>query len=304
MNPLSWIFGKHRKRALNRREGFGLLFGAALTRVLRGAENTMVPESKIPQKTHRALTGSEFAELIIGLDGHDRERAILHQLTAGNVPDFLRTFVPVRLSGAAPGSGRVEATVFVMPEYLAIGSDKDYLRIPMNLYTARTVADRFHCVFPTRKMVDAIYEQAAYHYTPQPLPAGPQMRSTEYYRRHNGMIGKQSEERGIPSGPLVAGHKKDIVLTNRLARNPGQIAIYGWHRGTADPIQPLSTVHGAGYADYSHGIRLVSQTVLVDGSRRSLDDVLRDPVFARTLSDEGPLRDLLDLWAREPAPDA
>jgi hypothetical protein len=48
-------------------------------------------------------------------------------------------------------------------------------------------------------------------------------------------------------------------------------------------------VHGAGYADYSHGIRLVSQKVLMDGKLLSIFDVLKDPELASLLSDEGPM---------------
>ena len=61
------------------------------------------------------------------------------------------------------------------------------------------------------------------------------------------------------------------------------------------PIQPLSTVHGACYADYSHGIRLVSETVVVDGKTRSVYDVLLDPVLSKVLSDEGPIPHLREL---------
>ena len=34
-------------------------------------------------------------------------------------------------------------------------------------------------VLPTRKIVDAIYQQSAFHFAPEPMRAGPQMRSTE-----------------------------------------------------------------------------------------------------------------------------
>ena len=81
-------------------------------------------------------------------------------------------------------------------------------------------------------------------------------------------------------------------MTNLLASNPGRIAIFGWHRLNGMPIQPLSTVHGACYADYSHGIRLVSETALVDGKSTSVYDVLQDPALARVLSDEGPIPNL------------
>ena len=82
-----------------------------------------------------------------------------------------------------------------------------------------------------------------------------------------------------------------MVISNRLTQKPGRIAIYGWHKADGKPIQPLSTVHGAGYADYSHGIRLVSEKVLVDGKLCSVYDILKDPELAPLLSDEGPMAD-------------
>ncbi len=179
-----------------------------------------------------------------------------------------------------------------MPDYLAIGSDSDFLRIPMNRYTATAILARFGFVLPTRKMVDAIYDQSAYHFKPQPMTPGPQMRSTEYYRIHNEMIEEQSRARGIPVGELVSGDKKDVVITNLLASRPGRIAIYGWHRSSGAPIQPLSTVHGARYADYSHGIRLVSEMAMLNGKLRSIYDILQDHLLAKVLSDEGAIRNL------------
>src|SRR5262249_38225116 len=85
----------------------------------------------------------------------------------------------------------------------------------------------------------------------------------------------------------TAGDKKDLVLTNRLWTHPLRVAIYGWHRKDGSPIQPLSTVHGFRYADYSHGVRLVSDTVYVDGRSESLLRVLQDPMLASVVSSEG-----------------
>jgi hypothetical protein len=246
----------------------------------------------IPPRSSQALTGSRFVEYISKMNSQQREQAILSELLDGNLPSFLRTLVPLELKQVLANGKILTATIFVMPEYLAIGSDKDFLRIPMNLYTATAIAVRFGFVLPTKKIVDAIYDQSPYHFVPEPMTAGPQMRSTEYYRVHNEMIGKQSRTLGIPVGALVSGHKKDVVITNRLARSPGQIAIYGWHRSSRAPIQPLSTVHGAGYADYSHGIRLVSEMAMVDGKLRSIYDILQDSLLANVLSDEGTIRSL------------
>lgn len=263
--------------------------GLALTSIPAGTLS-----GNIPSRQGQALTGSQFAESIARMDRQQREAAIRDEILKGNLPSFLRRLVPVELRGQEAGGRILAATIFVTPDYLAIGSDQDFLRMPMNLYTAASVAGELGFVLPTRKMVDAIYTQSKFHFAPQPLPPGPQMTSTMYYRQHNQSIEEQARSSSIPAGALVSGHKKDVVITNRLAGRPGQIAIYGWQREEGKPIQPLSTVHGAAYADYSHGIRLVSQVVLFEGKLRSIRELLQDPVLSRILSDEGPIH---HVWA-------
>ena len=147
-------------------------------------------------------------------------------------------------------------------------------------------------------MVDAIYEQSTCHLKPHPLFPGLTMRSSEYYLKHQEKIEEQRNALGCNLGDLIAGHKKDVVLTNRLIKQPDKIAIYGWHNGIDEPIQPLSTFHENRYADYSHGIRLVYQTVLIDGEARSIIEALGDPLLAPVLTYEGiidKLRNLLQL---------
>lgn len=244
---------------------------------------------EIPTRSPEDVTGSQFAQYVSKMSSQDREEAILEEISKGNLPKFLRKLVPVELHGELANGQTITATIFVTPDYLAIGSDSDFLRIPMNLHTAVTVAERFGFMLPTRKMVDAIYVQSSYHLMPQPLPAGPQMRSTEYYSTHNQMIENQVHAIGAQLGALVSGDKKDVVISNRLVANAGRIAIYGWHRGPGQPIQPLSTVHGANYADYSHGIRLICEWALVNGKLQSLHQLLQDPATAKVFSDEGPI---------------
>jgi hypothetical protein len=293
------------QQSVTRRDGAKLLIGLVAQAVASSKAKLAIDEvaalaRDIPRRASQAPTGSQFIDYISKMDSRKREQAILSQLVEGNLPSFLRRLVPVELHCEQARGKTLAATIFVMPEYLAIGSNSDFLRIPMNLQTAIATADHFGFVLPTRKMVDAIYDQSSYHYVPQPLPAGPQMRSTEYYRIHNAMIDKQSRALSIPLGALVSGHKKDVVLTSRLAARPGQIAIYGWHRGPGAPIQPLSTVHGARYADYSHGIRLVSEMALVDGRLRAVYDILGDSFLASVLSDEGRLSNLWRSKSQKP----
>ena len=245
----------------------------------------------IPARTADAADGSDIARRAKQLGAEDREILFRNELFAGNIPGFLRRLVPVTLGGTDASGRPAEVTLCVAPDYIAIGSDRDFLRVPMALDTALGVATRFGFVLPTRAMVDAFYAESPARLDPKPMKPGAQMTSTEYYVRHNRDIDLQRTARGLPLGALLTGHKKDLVLTERLRRKPGRVAIYGWHRPGGRPIQPLSTVHGAAYADYSHGVRLVSATVYVNGEPRSIFDVLEDPDLAPVLSDEGPIRD-------------
>ncbi len=253
---------------------------------------------KIPSSVPTAPSGSEFARRIEALSGSDREEEIQAELLSGDIPQFLRRADPVVMRGALVDGQNVQITVCVLPDYLAIGSDHDFLTVPMRLATALTVANHFGFTLPTSKMVDAIYDQAEVHLHPQPLPAGDQMRSTDYYCHHNELIAEQRTALGVLPGVLTAGHKKDLVITNRLWLHPDRVAIYGWHRAIDSPIQPLSTVHGWRYADYSHGVRLVSTTICVNGEPMSIFEALADPGLSRVLSGEGPLLRISDLISK------
>jgi hypothetical protein len=246
------------------------------------------PIHAIPHRAADAPAGSEFARRVESLSGPERDAQVRSELLSGNVPQFLRRLAPVTVTNA-DATHPVQITVCVLPDYLAVGSDKDFVFVPLGLEAALDIAERFGFDLPTPKLVDVIYEESAVKLAPQPLPASDRMRSTDYVVHHTQLITQQRSELGASLGALTAGDKKDLVLTSRLWQIPGRVAIYGWHRAVNEPIQPLSTVHGARYADYSHGIRLVSSTVYVNGVKRSIDDVLAEPRLAALLTSEGPL---------------
>ncbi len=232
-----------------------------------------------------AVGGHEFAARVADLQGASRDELVRAELLAGDLPEHLRHLAPVRLQGRVAGGRAVEITLCVMPDYLAVGSDQDALLVPMGLPTALDVAAHYGFMLPTPRMVDAIYAAAPVKLEPEPLPPGNAMCSTAYVVRHELLIEAQRAAKHAPNDALTAGHKKDLVATARLASAPGRVAIYGWHRAPQQPIQPLSTVHGAGYADYSHGVRLVSRTVYVDGVPRAFDELLADPQLRLLLAD-------------------
>jgi hypothetical protein len=243
----------------------------------------------IPQRQAMAPDAGEFVASVARMTEPERDTAIRRELLSGNIPGFLRHVLPTTLSASLPGGETIRLTMCVLADYLSVGSDKDFLRVPMGLDTALAVAASFGFALPTRHIVDLIYRQASVRLSPQPLPAGNAMRSTDYYVAHQAMVQQQREATGAPADALTAGHKKDLVLSPRLWSQAGRVAIYGWHRGIGLPVQPLSTVHGARYADYSHGVRLIGNVVYVNGEPRSIYDVLADEHLAPLLSDEGPI---------------
>ncbi|CAG4883210.1 conserved protein of unknown function [Georgfuchsia toluolica] len=243
--------------------------------------------SAIPARQSSAPGGREFVSRVKGMNSDERESRILAELMDGNIPSFLRRLVPVTFRERLADHRDVKVTLCVAPDYVAIGSDDDYVLMPMRLETALLFDDSYGFVLPTRKLVDEIYGQAQIHLAPQPLPASAAMRSTNYYWQHNEMVRGQRSDWRLPQGTLTAGDKKDLVLTSRLWRYPERVAIYGWHRIDGRPIQPLSTLHGARYADYSHGVRLISSTAYIDDQAQPLLTLLGDPQLAPLFNDEG-----------------
>ena len=246
----------------------------------------------MPKRAADAMKGSEFARSIAALPLVEREKEIRAQVAAGNVPEFLRHLVPVKVTRVAEGQART-AVYFVTPDYLAIGSDEDYFLTPVSPATAQKIADSLGCVLPTRKMVDDIYGTAAVKLTPSPIPPSAAMTTVPVFQRHNETVWLLRAEwlEKHPLGALVAGHKKDVVLTPRLATAPGKVAIYGWHQTDGKPLQPLYLGHAESWVDYSHGVRLVRRNLFVNAEPRTMDEVLGDPKLAGLLSDEGPLAD-------------
>ena len=237
----------------------------------------------IPPRAAGALTGSAFIASVAALSREEREAAIRRELLAGNIPSFLRMLRRVEVAAAGPDGVMHSLAYEVMPDYLAVGSDEDFVRMPMNPYTAQTFCDAFGFVLPTRKMVNDTWAAAAVQLDPHPLTE--ERESPLTFLEHHRIIEKQLQ--GKDHGKLVAGIKKDVVVSNKLLERPQRVGIFGWHRTNGEPIQPLYTGHVDWYVDYSHGIRPVRRAMRVDGVQRNVETILDDPRLSYLLSDEG-----------------
>ena len=245
---------------------------------------------KLPERANDAVSGSEFAKMITPLDARAREQKIYEQVALGNVPNFLRDLAAVRVQDIKDYKTNA-ATYYVTPDYLAVGSDDDYFFTPLTPIMAQKVADLLHCSLPTRKMVDDIYRTAAVKLVPSPIQPSAAMTTVPIFIQHNTIVSGQRKAQlaAHPLGALVAGDKKDVVISAKLADASGRVAIYGWHQANGKAIQPLYIGHAETWADYSHGIRLVQMTLGVNGTSDTVSHVLADPKLCDLLSDEGPI---------------
>jgi hypothetical protein len=236
--------------------------------------------------THRnvdAITGSAFYRKAAGMNWQQRDSFAMAELLAGNMPDFLRTFVPVTRSYSDSTTGRkIKVMLYVMADYLSIGSNNDWARIPLTPMVAQQLADRFYCFLPTRKIVDDIHRAAKVK--PEPVPMYAYRDSTPtMYQHHLIVEGQRKLRKG-----LIAGIKKDVILTEQLnlPAKQNKVAIYGWHYLSGKPIQPVYTGHINWYVDYSHGIRLIYERIKVNGKWMHFTEVARNPTLFWLLTDE------------------
>ncbi|MEN6588948.1 MAG: hypothetical protein ABFC30_04725 [Proteiniphilum sp.] len=241
-----------------------------------------VHDINLPNRPPGAVNGSEFYAKSLDLNLEEREEQIVKEITSGNFPDFMRNWVRINCSIGTKDGKNIAAFYYVMPDYLMIGSDDDFFRVPMTPQSAQKIADIFGCFLTTSKICDDIFDAAVVKLEPFPLTQNRDSFTTFYL--HNQIIEKQRKgEKG-----LIAGIKKDVIISSavRQDRLPNRVAIYGWHQPDGNPIQPVYAGHVDWYVDYSHGIRLVHRIIYVNNQPTDYKDVLRNPDLKQLLSNE------------------
>ena len=235
----------------------------------------------VPGRNSSSITGNEFYKKAVAYYWHQRDSFAVKEILSGNIPSFLKRFVAVNTEIRDSSGKRTRAIYYVSPDYLSIGSNNDWARIPLSPMAAQQIADSFHCFLPIRKMVDDIYRVAKLKLEPIPMYAFRDSTIT-MYQHHLIIEGQRKLRKG-----LIAGIKKDVVLSGKVSRDkPNHEAIYGWHKLDGKAIQTLYTGHINWWVDYSHGIRLIYRTVYVEGKPMDYIDVLKDEHLKKLLCDE------------------
>lgn len=194
--------------------------------------------------------------------------------------------------------GSFQATIDVF----AIGELDDFVRVPVDGPTGQRIADQFGLALPTPRMVDLIYQASTIRLAPITRPPAPSMTSVAWFVEHSRAIDTRlaecrADHPDLPADALIAGIKKDVTRSNQ--RKPGRLGLYGWHTPVpiqldrlvrpGEPIQPFTNFHEQEYADESHGLRLCSASVVIDGETYGMDEALASPTLSVLLSEAGPL---------------
>ena len=174
----------------------------------------------IPDRNPNAITGSQFIQQNLNLTGPARDANVLTEVLAGNFPSFMRNFKPITVS-----DGTNTLSYLVSSDVICIGSDMDFIRIPIMAQTGKKILNAFGCSFPTKKIADQIWQSATIKL--QPMPKGSpytndSMQSTQEYSNHNSII--QNQLNGLDHTQLITGHKKDYVLGKALLTSTNNIS--------------------------------------------------------------------------------
>jgi len=237
----------------------------------------------VNKRAVNTITGTDFYKQAAGYNWQKRDSLAMQELLAGNIPSFLATFVAIDVSIKDSLTAKnIRATYFVSPDYVSIGNDNDWARIPLTPRAAQKLADAWQCFLPTRKMADDIYKAAKVKLEPVPMYAFRDSTPT-MYQHHLIIEGQRKGRKG-----LIAGIKKDVVNSGKISRDAknNRVAIFGWHKPDGKAIQPLYTGHIDWYVDYSHGIRLVYRKIKVNNKWMDYTDILKDQILKRLLCDE------------------
>ena len=251
---------------------------------------------ELPPRKRNAPTGSQFMARVGKIYGSDYEKKVVLEILSGNVPDFMspENWREITMKGKVDGM-EVEIRLKVCPDYLAIGSNEDYVRVPLSPVTLQRLADALGWALPTVKVVDEIYRIAGRENSLVRLIDGqmvsqdlkkkvrpprsnkdvllaniwnsPRYRSyisrfmttSEFALRQSKMADR--EKKGMPKHALVCGNKKDVVVHKVPDEQRYKRRLIQYR-----PFHPQGLDYGAHpqtHIDYSLGARFVHQNVTV-----------------------------------------
>lgn len=243
-----------------------------------------------------SLSATDWLNTISETDLTSRDNAIIKAIADDNIPIFLKNRIEVLIADE-----NNKLFYWVSPDVLSIGTNDDFVRVPMGGKTAKKIVDELNCVISTPKMVFDIWQQSEIKAIPimGSPPFDNSMGYTSKFVNHNVKIQNELDNLiNYRLGKLTSGIKKDIVVCSQLWGTANKnLAIFGWYNTNGIPVQPLNaTSHSIDYQDYSSSLRLVNRYMSLNGQKVDYYDVLNDPKFSYLLTNEGICFDASEIY--------
>jgi len=271
------------------------------------------------------MKGSEFVATVKNVRGPQLSRMALQAMFDEETPNFLddrrECFTEAIIDG-----GYYRCDYEVMPNYLAIGTDDDFVTWPLSIVDLQEYCDHAPIAWtgagggtvnewfiPPKKIVFTTWVFSDCKIVPQAFGAMATMTWPETILAEQERINGAMERNGCLLRAFVRAKKAYITAPNvKMEGGPngnGTLHFTGWY--SFDPIIPeertVGTLDGklvyavqAGdeiggkighepeYFDYSHGCDLVYHEVLINGERFTFDEVCSHPKLCVLVSDQGP----------------
>lgn len=243
-------------------------------------------------------TGTDFAKSIASKSLAESVKDALSWVKNGMVPSWLKSNPWKKITVTENINGADHTLEYwATPDQLAVGDDTDWFYPAWYSNDAQAIADFYHSIIPSRKMVRDIFKQADTKILYQDL--GPPWKDakgspvpSEFARATSLIEGNRKIKLALgansPADHLIAGHSKDIVTGPNL--DGKHIVIYGGYQpGGVDGLflQGYSgDVHSSAYTDHSQKLRLVFRKAYLDGKLVNIEDVFNGPLF-KLVDDHG-----------------
>ncbi len=257
------------------------------------------------------ITGTAYMEQCKEIEGACDD-VVLDAVSKYNMPSSWNDWVEIE---AESKDGDHTVKFFVSPHALRIGTDKDWVEIPVTGNAAEAITEITHTTLVRLSVIELLHKKAkeedhhmkfydrlddyriGHEKYPKtyPLSQGKLLalsntarnnelsriqRNHKTYEIVNELRHEWLSDNHIKNSDLISGYFKNIIDPTQKAKN--KLYLYGGffynsYKGRKNGLfhTGLGTVHPENYEDYSHGVRLMLRYVLIDGDKKEVDDFFK-----------------------------
>ncbi len=183
----------------------------------------------------------------------------IYKTPTKDIPDFLRTFLRVYAK-----HGQYTLAYYAMPDFLSVGGDQNFIRLPISGWVASEIARTLGCILPTGRMALQIYTaestQRLFYIYEHTL----EKTQTALYLTHHRKNEAERQRQRYVLGKLTSGHHKELAIS------PGMFDLEARQDTGSTPSYPV-VFWGGVYRYDRHARQIALSQPGPDNAMRSVD---------------------------------